>query len=52
NPSSSLLTTRPSSRSLGPTPKQLADDERRNSAAYTARTAVVRPEPSYKMNLK
>ncbi|CAG8757443.1 6970_t:CDS:2, partial [Funneliformis caledonium] len=52
NPSSSLLTTRPSSRSLGPTPKQLADDERRNSAAYTTRTAVVRPEPSYKMNLK
>ncbi|CAI2189384.1 11705_t:CDS:2, partial [Funneliformis geosporum] len=51
NPSSSLLTTRPSSRSLGPTPEQVEDDERRNSAAYTTRTAVVRPEPSYKMNL-
>ncbi|EXX74693.1 hypothetical protein RirG_048650 [Rhizophagus irregularis DAOM 197198w] len=50
NPSSSLLTTRPSSRSLIPTPEQIAEDERRNSAAYTIRTAVVRPEPSYKMN--
>src|SRR6266540_3871379 len=50
NPSSSLLTTRPSSRSLGPTPEQISEDERRNSAAYTTRTAVVRPEPSYKMN--
>src|SRR5436190_15420249 len=50
NPSSSLLTTRPSSRSLLPTPEQIAEDEIRNSAAYTKRTAVVRPEPSYKMN--
>ncbi|RIA80627.1 hypothetical protein C1645_810371 [Glomus cerebriforme] len=50
NPSSSLLTTRPSSRSLIPTPEQIAEDEMRNSAAYTRRTAVIRPEPSYKMN--
>jgi hypothetical protein len=50
NPSSSLLTTRPTSRSLIPTPEQIAEDERRNFAAYTRRTAVVRPEPSYKMN--
>ncbi|GBC07516.1 hypothetical protein RclHR1_07500001 [Rhizophagus clarus] len=50
NPSSSLLTTRPTSRSLVPTPEQVAEDERRNSAAYTRRTTVVRPEPSYKMN--
>ncbi|GES95898.1 hypothetical protein RCL_jg261.t1 [Rhizophagus clarus] len=33
-----------------PTPEQVAEDERRNSAAYTRRTTVVHPKPSYKIN--
>ncbi|CAG8566454.1 5319_t:CDS:2, partial [Acaulospora colombiana] len=46
----SLSTNRPLNRSLHPTPEQIEEDERRNSAAYTTRMAVVKPEPTYRMN--
>lgn len=35
---------------LRPTLEQIEEDERRNSAAYTKRVAIVKPEPTFRIN--
>ncbi|CAG8668201.1 16767_t:CDS:2 [Acaulospora morrowiae] len=50
NPVSSHLKSRPMNRPLHLTPEQIEEDERINSAAYTTRMTVVKPEPTYRIN--